>query len=117
MKKQKRIEAPILNGGEQLVLETLCRHHMLQAPFLINRVALAYKIPSWVIKRSLGSLIKRGLVLERGESLIPKMQPNGAPLFKVKIRYENGVKIIQCPTFYANGFAQSLLLPEVAYDE
>lgn len=117
MKTKKKQEPPYLNGGEELVLDTLCKHHMLQAPFLVNRVAFRHKIPVWIIKRSLESLIKRGLVLKKEKSLIPKMQPNGAPIITPEIKYENGVRIIKCPTYFANGYARSGWLPEVAYDE
>jgi hypothetical protein len=117
MKTKKKQETPYLNGGEELVLDTLCKHHMLQTPFLVNRVAFRYKVPVWIIKQSLESLIKRGLVLQKGKSLTPKMQPNGAAIITPDIRYENGVKIIKCPAYFASGYARSGWLPEIAYDE
>ncbi len=115
--KHKTIEAPILNGGEELVLDTLCKHHMLQIPYKPNRVAFRCKIPVWVIEKSLHSLIKRGLVKKKSGQYMPLMQINGAPVPKPSIRYVNGIKIIECPPRYAVGYAIQRLLPERGFDE
>lgn len=120
MKKRKLIkkyvEAPSLNGGEELVLETLCKYHMLEMAYNPARVALRCNIPVWVIKKSLRSLVARGLVDEYEGLYIPKMMPNGAPIPELEIQYTGGVKIIKCPAFYANGYAQTTLLPDTIYE-
>ncbi|MCB9990700.1 MAG: hypothetical protein H6867_04900 [Rhodospirillales bacterium] len=104
--KFNEYDAPILSDTETIVLQMLCRYHMLEKPFHAGKVARRCGVPRWIIEGALNSLIKRRLAERSGEYFIPAMQINGAPVPKPKIRYEGGVKIIECPTLYARGYAR-----------
>lgn len=108
--KKREYDAPVLSDTETIVLQMLCRYHMLARPFLVGKVARRCGVPRWIIEGALNSLIKRRLAKRKGEYCIPAMQVNGAPVPKPKIRFEKGVKIIECPTLYARGYAQRTYL-------
>lgn len=99
-------EAPILNEAESMVLQMVCRYHMLRKKFVPGRVARHCGLPSWVVVSALKSLVARKLTQRRGRHYVPIMQINGAPVPKVEIYFENGIKIIKCPAMYARGYAQ-----------
>lgn len=104
--KKNEYDPPILSDAETVVLQMLCRYHMLEKPFYPPKVARRCGVPSWIIVNALNSLIKRNLARRDGRNYIPAMQVNGSPVPKPKIRFENGVKIIECPPLYARGYAR-----------
>jgi len=104
--KTNEYDAPVLSDAETVVLRMLCRYYMLEKPFSVQKVALHCQVPSWIIKNTLKSLIKRNLVRFEDGNYIPAMQVNGAPIPKPAIRFEKGVKVYECPPLYARGYAK-----------
>ncbi|PZO88577.1 MAG: hypothetical protein DI626_01410 [Micavibrio aeruginosavorus] len=102
----EKYDAPILNDTETLVLQAVCRHHMLGLPFNPKRATRYCNAPVWIINHHLKSLIKRKVLKRCGDHYIPLMQASGAPVVMPEIYFENGVKIIRCPRMYAEGYAR-----------
>lgn len=100
--------SPDLSDAESMVLRVLCRCHMLDKPFCPAKIACQCAVPVWIIRNALNCLVKRNLVRCEDDRYIPLMQETGAPVPELKIRIENGIKIIECPTLYARGYARKL---------
>lgn len=104
--KEKEYDPPILNEAETMVLQLLCRYHMLGRVFNPARAARFCGVPVWIVAGALKSLMNRKLARQKGKHYIPAMQINGAPVPKAEISFQDGIKIIKCPKMYARGYAQ-----------
>lgn len=101
----KKYNVPVLSDTETLVLQVVCRYHMLGQPFKPNRAARHCGLPLWIVNNHLKSLAKRKVLKRHKDNYVPLMQANGAPVVMPEIYFENGIKIIRCPRMYAEGYA------------
>ena len=109
--KETVYTSPILSDTEAAVLRAVCRYYMLGKEFNPKRAARHCGLPVWIINYHLKSLTKRKVTRRAGKNVIPLMQASGAPVPMPEIKIENGIKIIQCPRMYAEGYAKGRYLP------